>query len=49
MTRTNSATQLSLGSNLSYRDEHYYDVLFANVFRSSQDNAPDTQRWDLGE
>ena len=47
MTRTNSATQLSLGSNLSYRDEHYYDVLFANVFRSSQDNAPDTQRWDL--
>jgi putative salt-induced outer membrane protein YdiY len=48
MTRTNSAKQLSLGSNLSYRDEHYYDVLFANVFRSSQDNAPDTQRWDLG-
>ena len=48
MTRTNSATQLSLGSNLSYRDEHYYDVLFANVFRSSQDDAPDTQRWDLG-
>jgi putative salt-induced outer membrane protein YdiY len=47
MTRTNSATQLSLGSNLSYRDEHYYDGLFANVFRSSQDNAPDTQRWDL--
>ena len=47
MTRTNSATQLSLGSNLSYRDEHYYDVLFANVFRSSQDDAPDTQRWDI--
>jgi putative salt-induced outer membrane protein YdiY len=48
MTRTNSATQLSLGSNLSYRDANYYDALFANVFRSSQDNAPDTQRWDLG-
>ncbi len=47
MTRTNSAKQLSLGSNLSYRDEHYYDVLFANVFSSSQENAPDTQRWDL--
>ena len=47
MTRTNSAKQLSLGSNLSYRDEHYYDQLFANVFRSSQDNAPDTQRWDV--
>ncbi len=22
--------------------------LFANVFRSSQENAPETQRWDLG-
>ena len=48
MTRTNSAKQLSLGTNLSYRDERYVDVLFANVFRSSQDNAPETQRWDLG-
>jgi putative salt-induced outer membrane protein YdiY len=48
MTRTNSAKQLSLGSNLSYRDEDYYDALFANVFRSTQENAPDTQRWDLG-
>ena len=47
MTRANSATQLSLGSNLSYRDEHHGDTLFANVFRSSQDNAPTTQRWDL--
>ena len=48
MTRTNSAKQLSLGTNLSYRDEHHVDVLFANVFRSSQENAPETQRWDLG-
>ena len=48
MTSTNSATQLSLGSNLSYRDVDYYDVLFVNVFSSTQDNAPDTQRWDLG-
>jgi putative salt-induced outer membrane protein YdiY len=47
MTRTNSATQLSLGTNLSYRDEHHADSLFANVFRSSQENAPDTQRWDV--
>jgi putative salt-induced outer membrane protein YdiY len=47
MTRANSATQLSLGTNLSYRDEHHGDTLFANVFRSSQDNAPTTQRWDL--
>ena len=48
MTRTNSAKQLSLGTNLSYRDEHHVDVMFANVFRSSQENAPKTQRWDLG-
>jgi putative salt-induced outer membrane protein YdiY len=48
MTRTNSAKQLSLGTNTSYRDERYVDVIFANVFRSSQENAPETQRWDLG-
>src|SRR6188472_999364 len=48
MTRTNSAKQLSLGTNLSYRDEHHVDVLFANVFRNSQANAPETSRWDLG-
>jgi hypothetical protein len=48
MTKTNSATQLSLGANLSYRDVNYYDVLFANVFSSTQDNAPDTQRWEIG-
>ena len=48
MTRTNSAKQLSLGTNISYRDERYVDVIFANIFDSSQDNAPDTKRWDLG-
>ena len=48
MTRANSAKQLSLGTNLSYRDEKHVDVLLANVFRSSQENAPETQRWDLG-
>jgi putative salt-induced outer membrane protein YdiY len=47
MTRTNSAKQLSLGTNLSYRDERYVDVVFANIFRSSQENAPETQRWDV--
>jgi len=47
MTRTNDARQLSLGTNLSYRDADYVDVLFANVFSSSQENAPETQRWDL--
>ena len=41
MTRANSAKQLSLGANLSYRDEHHVDTLFANVFSSSQENAPD--------
>ena len=48
LTRANSATQISLGTNLTYRDEHHVDVVLANVFRSSQENAPDTQRWDLG-
>ena len=48
MTRANSAKQLSLGTNLSYRDERYADLLFANIFSSTQDNAPSTQRWDLG-
>jgi hypothetical protein len=47
MTRTNSAKQFTLGANLSYRDPNYYDVLFANVFSSTQDNSPDTQRWDV--
>ena len=47
MTRTNAAKQLSLGTNLSYRDEHHVDVLFANIFRNSQANAPETSRWDL--
>ncbi len=47
MTRANSAKQLSLGANLSYRDERYVDVVFANVFSSSQENAPETQRWDI--
>jgi len=46
MTKTNSAKQLTLGVNLSYRDERNIDSLFANVFRSSQDQAPTTQRWD---
>ena len=31
MTRTNSATQLSLATDLSYRDEHHVDVVFANI------------------
>ena len=47
MTRTNSAKQLSPGANLTYRDERYVDVVFANVFSSSQENAPETQRWDV--
>ncbi len=48
LTRTNSAKQLSLGTNLAYRDENHVDQLFANVFSSTQENAPDTQRWDVG-
>ena len=48
LTKTNSAKQLSLGGNLSYRDERNVDTLFVNIFRSSQSNAPETARWDLG-
>ena len=47
LTKTNSSKQLSLGANLTYRDERYVDVVFANVYRSSQENAPETQRWDV--
>src|SRR6185503_10950246 len=43
LTKTNSAKQLSLGGNLSYRDERNLDSLFVNVFKSSQANAPETQ------
>src|SRR4029079_17022516 len=46
MTRTNSATQLNLGSNLTYRDEHYVDALFANVFSSTQEHAPNHHTCD---
>jgi putative salt-induced outer membrane protein YdiY len=48
MTRTNSAEQLSLGANVAYRDEHRADALFVSVFRNAQENAPETQRWELG-
>lgn len=34
---------------LTYRDEHHVDVVFANIFRSSQEDAPDTQRWDISK
>ncbi len=48
MTRANSARQFSLGGTLWYRDQHNVDSLFTNVFRSSQENAPETNRWELG-
>jgi len=48
MTRTNNAKQLSLGTNLSYRDDNRADALFASIFRSSQDDAPETERWEVG-
>ena len=46
--QANSAKQLTLGGSLSYRDQKNLDSLFANVFRNSQSNAPETQRWELG-
>ena len=48
LTKANSAKQFSLGGNMSYRDAHNFNSLFVNVFRSSQANAPETQRWDVG-
>jgi len=48
MTQANSATQLTLGGNLLYRDQQVIDTVLVNVFKSTQSNAPDTQRWDLG-
>ena len=48
MTQANDATQLTLGGNLLYRDEDVLDTLLVNVFSSTQSNAEDTQRWDLG-
>lgn len=48
MTQANKATQLTLGANMLYRDEHRVDTVLANVFKNSQSNAPDTQRWDIG-
>jgi putative salt-induced outer membrane protein YdiY len=47
-TKANSARQLTFGGNLSYRSERDIDSVFANVFRSSQDDVPTTARWDLG-
>jgi putative salt-induced outer membrane protein YdiY len=48
MVRANDAKQLSLGGNLAYRGQRNVDALFVNVFRSSQSNAPRTERWELG-
>ena len=48
MTQANEAKQLTIGGNLLYRDEHVVDTVVGNVFKSSQSNAPETQRWNLG-
>lgn len=48
MVRANAAKQLNIGGTLAYRDERNVDALFANVFFNSQDNAPETRRWEVG-
>ena len=48
MTQANSARQLSLGGSLAYRDARNLDSVVVNVFKSSQENASTTARWDLG-
>lgn len=46
--RANEATQLSFGGNLSYQGQRIVDALFVSLFRSSQSNAPETNRWEVG-
>ena len=48
MTRANDAKQLTLGGTLLYRDEDVLDTVIGNVFSSSQSDATDTQRWNVG-
>jgi putative salt-induced outer membrane protein YdiY len=48
MTRANEAKQLTLGGTLLYRDEDVVDTVIGNVFSSSQSDATDTQRWNVG-
>ena len=48
MTQANSAKNLTLGGNLSYRDRKSLDSVFVSAFKNSQSNAPDTNRWELG-
>jgi putative salt-induced outer membrane protein YdiY len=48
MTQANEAKQLTLGGTLLYRAEHVVDTVIGNVFRSSQSNATETQRWNVG-
>ncbi len=48
LTRANSAKQLTVGGRLGYRDERNIDSVLFNAFSNTQENATDTQRWDLG-
>ena len=48
MTQANSAKQLTLGGTCCTGTGRSWIRSLANVFKSSQSNAPDTQRWDLG-
>jgi putative salt-induced outer membrane protein YdiY len=48
MTQANDAKQVTFGGNLLYRDRKIVDSMLANVFTSTQSNAPDTKRWDFG-
>jgi preprotein translocase subunit YajC/putative salt-induced outer membrane protein YdiY len=48
VTQANSAKQLTFGGNLLYRDKQIVDSMLVNMFKSTQSNAPDTQRWDFG-
>ena len=48
MTRANDARQLTAGAKVLYTHDRVVDTIVGNVFSNSQSNAPDTQRWNLG-
>jgi len=48
VTQANHAKNLTFGGTLLYREKQYVDSMSANVFKNTQSNAPDTQRWDFG-
>ena len=47
VTQANDAKNLTFGGTLLYREKQYVNSTATNVFKNTQSNAPDTQRWDF--